>query len=98
MTIQTFDPKTSVITMTPDAAAHIRRQLLATGRDALRLAVTESGCSGYMYELDYIDTASADRPRLRSGAGRARVRRRRCAAAGAAAPRSITCAKASTRR
>ena len=58
MTIQTYDPKTSVITMTPDAAAHIRRQLLATGRDALRLAVTESGCSGYMYELGYTDTAS----------------------------------------
>lgn len=58
MTIQTYDPKTSVITMTPDAAAHIRRQLIATGRDALRLDVTESGCSGYMYELGYTDAAS----------------------------------------
>jgi iron-sulfur cluster assembly accessory protein len=58
MTIQTFDPKTSMVTMTPDAAAHIRRQLIATGRNALRLAVTESGCSGYMYELGYTDTAA----------------------------------------
>ena len=59
MTINTFDPKTSVITMTPDAAAHIRRQLTTSGRSALRLAVTESGCSGYMYELNYTDTAAA---------------------------------------
>jgi iron-sulfur cluster assembly accessory protein len=60
MTIQTFDPKTASITMTAAAAAHIRRQLTATGRDALRLAVTESGCSGYMYELGYTDTVAAD--------------------------------------
>ena len=57
MKTETFDPKTSVITMTPDAAAHLRRQLTATGREALRLAVTESGCSGYMYELGYTDSA-----------------------------------------
>ena len=60
MTIQTFDPKTSVIKMTDAAAAHIRRQLTATGRDALRLAVNESGCSGYMYELGYTDTVADD--------------------------------------
>jgi iron-sulfur cluster assembly accessory protein len=60
MTIHTFDPKTSTISMTDAAAAHIRRQLTATGRDALRLAVTESGCSGYMYELGYTDTVAAD--------------------------------------
>src|SRR4051794_12101071 len=58
MSIHTFDPKTSLITMTPAAAEHIRRQLAATGRDALRLAVTESGCSGYMYELGYTDTVA----------------------------------------
>jgi len=58
MTIQTYDPKTAVITMTPAAAAHIRRQLASTGCHALPLDVTESGCSGYMYELGYTDTAS----------------------------------------
>lgn len=60
MSIQTFDPKTSLITMTPAAAEHIRRQLAATGRDALRLSVTESGCSGYMYELGYTDATAPD--------------------------------------
>ncbi len=58
MTIQTYDPKTSTVTMTPAAVAHLRRQLTATGRDALRLAVAESGCSGYMYELSYTDAAA----------------------------------------
>ena len=59
MTIGTFDPKTAVLTMTAAAAAHVRRQLVAAGRDALRLSVSESGCSGYMYQLDYTDTANA---------------------------------------
>ena len=60
MSIQTFDPKTSVITMTEAAAAHIRRQLQSTGRNALRLSVNESGCSGYMYELGYTDSVADD--------------------------------------
>jgi iron-sulfur cluster assembly accessory protein len=29
------------------------------GAAALRLSVNESGCSGYMYELDYVDRADA---------------------------------------
>jgi Fe-S cluster assembly protein SufA len=58
MTIETFDPKT-VLTMTAAAAAHVRAQLSAASRDALRLSVSESGCSGYMYQLDYTDTADA---------------------------------------
>jgi iron-sulfur cluster assembly accessory protein len=59
MTIGTFDPKTAVITMTEAAAAHVRRQLISASRDAVRLSVTESGCSGYMYQLDYTDAADA---------------------------------------
>ena len=59
MTIGTFDPKTAVITMTEAAAAHVRRQLTSASRDAVRLSVTESGCSGYMYQLDYTDAADA---------------------------------------
>jgi iron-sulfur cluster assembly accessory protein len=60
MSTESFDPKATVLTMTPAAAAHVRRQLEITGRDALRLSVVESGCSGYMYELDYTDTVNAD--------------------------------------
>jgi iron-sulfur cluster assembly accessory protein len=60
MSTETFDPKTAVLTMTSAAAAHVRGQLENTGRNALRLAVVESGCSGYMYELDYTDVVNDD--------------------------------------
>jgi iron-sulfur cluster assembly accessory protein len=60
MSTETFDPKAAVLTMTPAAAAHVRRQLEITGRNALRLAIVESGCSGYMYELDYTDVINDD--------------------------------------
>ena len=59
MTIGIFDPKSAVITMTEAAAVHVRRQLAAASREALRLSVSERGCSGYMYQLDYTDTANA---------------------------------------
>lgn len=46
-----YDPQS--ISITPAALAHVRRQLRQEGAEALVLAVTESGCNGYMYELDY---------------------------------------------
>jgi iron-sulfur cluster assembly accessory protein len=60
MTIEIFDPKAAVLTITEAAAAHVRRQLANAARRALRLSVTESGCSGYMYELDYTDAPQPD--------------------------------------
>ena len=60
MSTESFDPKATVLTMTPAAVAHVRRQLEINGRNALRLSVVESGCSGYMYELDYTDAIDAD--------------------------------------
>ena len=59
MTIEMYDPNGPVLTMTDAATAHVRRQLANAQRHALRLSVTESGCSGYMYELDYTDAATA---------------------------------------
>jgi len=47
-----YDPES--ISITPAALAHVRRQLRQEGAEALVLAVTESGCNGYMYELDYV--------------------------------------------
>ncbi|MDE0349764.1 MAG: iron-sulfur cluster assembly accessory protein [Gammaproteobacteria bacterium] len=45
------------MSITPAALAHVRRQLRQEGAEALVLAVTESGCNGYMYELDYATNA-----------------------------------------
>ena len=61
MTVATFDPQ--AISVTPQALAHLRKQIERSGRSFLRLGVKESGCNGYMYTLDYIDTPDdADRP------------------------------------
>ena len=48
---KSFDPEG--ITMTPEALAHVKRQLLGQDATVLVLGITESGCNGYMYELDY---------------------------------------------
>ncbi len=53
MEVETFQPNGPIVRVSPDALQHIRRQL--AGRDAkgVRLEVTQSGCSGYMYKLDF---------------------------------------------
>lgn len=48
---ESFDPEG--ITITPRALAHVKRQLRGQNATVLVLGVKESGCNGYMYELDY---------------------------------------------
>lgn len=44
------------VSLTPGAAAHIRRQLQRRGGGlGLKLGVRKSGCSGFAYALDYAD-------------------------------------------
>ena len=47
------------ISITPAAAAHIKNQLQQTQAQYLRLGVKESGCNGYMYMMDFLDTPAA---------------------------------------
>lgn len=54
MNVKTFDPKAPSIRVTDSAIGYLRRQMDRVGATALRLSVSESGCSGYMYELDYV--------------------------------------------
>ena len=58
MTVASFDP--TQISVTGAAAAHITEQIARSGRRHLRLGVKESGCNGYMYTLDYIDSPDND--------------------------------------
>ena len=60
MSVQTFDPSQAGIAMTNAALEHTRRQLTKSGGSALRLAIKKSGCSGYMYVVEYVDTPTAD--------------------------------------
>src|SRR5664279_1267423 len=48
------------ISVTPKAAAQIRKAIAKRGRGAgLRVAVKTSGCSGYAYALEFADSPSA---------------------------------------
>ena len=60
MTVATYDPRQPDIHVTDAALAYLRRQMQRVGASALRLSVNESGCNGYMYELDYVSQAGAD--------------------------------------
>ena len=60
MTVATHDPKTDAVTLTPAAKAHFEKKLFAEGRQKiLRLSTETSGCTGYAYVLDMVDSAQA---------------------------------------
>ncbi len=49
------------IELTERAAEHIRRSITGReGSEGLRLGVRTSGCSGFMYTVDYADEVSED--------------------------------------
>jgi len=57
------------ITITDTASRHIRQQLQQTQAQYLRLGVKESGCNGYMYMLDFLDSPASDDECLDFGEG-----------------------------
>ena len=54
MPVQTFDPES--ISMTESAVAHLRTRMRGTGAVGVRLAVSEKGCNGFMYELGLVES------------------------------------------
>ncbi|MBK6960294.1 MAG: iron-sulfur cluster assembly accessory protein [Gammaproteobacteria bacterium] len=62
MSVQTFEPTAAHagVRMTPSAASHVRRQLDRAGAHAVRVSVNRSGCSGYMYQIDYVTEPRAE--------------------------------------
>ncbi|MCO7226868.1 iron-sulfur cluster assembly accessory protein [Pleionea sp. CnH1-48] len=56
MTVETFTPGED-LSMTDKAVRHFKRQVEKNDASAVRLWVKESGCSGYMYELDFVNQA-----------------------------------------
>ena len=51
---------TPQITVSERAQAHIRTQVALTRSNFLRLGVKESGCNGFMYTLDFLESAATD--------------------------------------
>jgi len=57
---QDYSQKDANIAITPEANRHIRNQLTQTQANFLRLGIKESGCNGFMYMLDFLETPEAD--------------------------------------
>ncbi len=57
MTVQTFVPGQVEIHLTETAHRQARREIERAGAMGIRLNLDESGCSGYMYVLEFVDAA-----------------------------------------
>lgn len=55
MTVQTFVPGQAEIHLTEAARQQARRELQRSGAAGIRLNLDESGCSGFMYVLDFVE-------------------------------------------
>lgn len=58
MQVQSFDP--TQLNVTDRALEHIQRQLEKERARAVVLDVVETGCNGFMYELNYATELSSD--------------------------------------
>lgn len=58
MTVATHNPQTDAVTLTETAKAHFEKKLFADGQaKILRLSTETSGCTGYAYVLDMVESA-----------------------------------------
>ena len=55
MSVESFDPGSQVVTVTPAALEHFRRQLGSEAGKSVRLSVKKSGCTGFMYVIDMVE-------------------------------------------
>lgn len=64
MTIQSFQPDpvkvSDSIEVTPAAAAHFQKQIEKVGKNAIRLSLKESGCTGFKYVLEEVAESAPD--------------------------------------
>jgi iron-sulfur cluster assembly accessory protein len=65
MSVQTYVPGDVSIRMTATAEQQARREIRREAARGLRLAVKPSGCSGYMYVLDYVRDEQAEDKQIR---------------------------------
>ena len=54
MSVESFDVKTELLSVTPAAAEHFRTSLADKGLAAVRISVRESGCTRFKYVLDEV--------------------------------------------
>jgi len=57
MTVETFIPNKQTITLTESAIRHFESKQKAQPEKIIRFSTKVSGCTGYAYVLDLVDTA-----------------------------------------
>ncbi|NVJ59801.1 MAG: iron-sulfur cluster assembly accessory protein [Gammaproteobacteria bacterium] len=60
MSVETFSLNDIDLTMSAKAIKHFERQLNSKAESAVRLSIKESGCSGYMYVMDFVNHGDAN--------------------------------------
>ncbi|MBP6724682.1 MAG: iron-sulfur cluster assembly accessory protein [Halioglobus sp.] len=60
MTVEVFDVKSELVTVTPAAAEHFRATLAARGYAGVRISVRESGCTGFKYVMDEVESGGSE--------------------------------------
>lgn len=60
MTVETFVPSTSVVTLTDAAVRHFEASLASQPGKLVRLSTKVSGCTGYAYVLNLVDAGKED--------------------------------------
>lgn len=60
MTVEVFDVKNELVTVTPAAAEHFRATLAARGYAGVRISVRESGCTGFKYVMDEVESGGSE--------------------------------------
>ncbi len=59
MSVAVYDPNAETISLSPEAAEFAKKQMAKDGASAVRLTVAESGCSGYRYGIEYVQSVQA---------------------------------------
>ena len=60
MSVESFDVKSELVTVTPAAAEHFRASLAGKGFAGVRISVRESGCTGFKYVMDEVESSGSD--------------------------------------
>ena len=60
MTVESYDVKSELVTVTPAAAEHFRASLEGRGYTGVRISVRESGCTGFKYVMDEVESSGAE--------------------------------------
>ncbi len=67
MSVETFVPSNTVVSLTDAAKKHFSAKLAKADKNWIRLSTRVSGCTGYAYVLDFADSPEADDETLDAG-------------------------------